>query len=602
VSETPDLRLVGEGPAAAAVEAALDDCDGVAGTVRRVDADALVGADLGVAVGRIDGATLRATTAATDAGTPVVGVEIGGVGGRPVAGVDAAALGLSGVCYDCVQTRVTGAGPETDDGDVDPAAARLAGAVAGRSAVARLRGESSPLFPRTPDGDPLGGVVEVPHATRRVLPVPGCVCDDGRRFSPDTFALTERDRDLAVAVERAELALDERVGPLSTVGELESFPVPYYVAALSETDTLSDVSGPRRAGGAGAGWNRALMRALGEGLERYAAAVYRTEALHEAPPATIPATVGPDAFVRPDDAEAVDPDAPIEWIGAVDLAARLSGEGGPEGRGEDDHLVSVPAEAALFPPPSRRHLQQVTTGLGLGSDPVDAVLSGLTEVIERDAAMLSWYSTYEPLALAVDDERYETLARRARSEDLQVTALLVTVDIDVPVVVAAVHRDEWPCFAVGTDAAVDPTAAARTALTEALQSWTELRSMGPEQAREEPTAIARYADDPGPARRLLDADGPVPADSVADEPPESPRVALSGLIDRLGATDLRPYVVPLTPRDVERAGFTAVRVLVPGAQPLFVDVDSPVFGERATRVPAELGFEPRLDRSAHPFP
>jgi ribosomal protein S12 methylthiotransferase accessory factor len=31
-------------------------------------------------------------------------------------------------------------------------------------------------------------------------------------------------------------------------------------------------------------------------------------------------------------------------------------------------------------------------------------------------------------------------------------------------------------------------------------------------------------------------------------------------------------------------------------------VDDPVFGERASEAPRELGFEPRLDRAFHPYP
>ncbi len=592
--ETHDVRLAGEGPAVEAVAAALGDVDAAP---TRTDVADLPGADLGVAVGRVGGEVLPATTAATAAGTPVVAVEVGGVGGHRVAGVDAAVLGLSsaGACYDCVRTRVAAAEPETTgDEHPDPPTERLVGATAGQAAAARVRGEHTPVFPRTPDGDPLGGVVEVPHATRRVLPVPDCSCDDGERFAG--LAPTDTNEvELAAAVERAETALDRRVGPVAEIGEVESFPVPYYMARLSATEQFSDASARRRAAGVDPDWNRALMRALGESLERYAAAVYRTTDLHRAPPSTVQNAVGPGEFVRPDDARAVDPTEPIEWVVGVDLAARLSDDAA---NAED--LVYLPAEAALFPPPTERYLRPVTTGLGLGTDPAGAVRSGLTEVIERDAAMLSWYSTFEPLGLAVDDDGYETLVRRARSENLSVTALLVTVDVDVPVVVAAVHREnEWPRLAVGTDAALDPATAAREALTEALQNWTELRSMGREAAGEEPTAIARYAEDPGPARRLLDADR-VPAESVADPPPEER--ALSTLVERVTDAGLQPYAVGLTPRDVERAGFTAVRVVVPGAQPLFVDVDRPVFGERAAEVPTELGFEPRPDGPAHPFP
>jgi len=595
VVETHDVRLAGGGPAAEAVVAALED---VGVTPARVDTTDLVGADLGIVVGTVGDETLSATTTVTDA-VPVVAVETGGVGGHRVSGVEAAVLGLgAGACYDCVRTRVAAAEPAvetgTDDSTDEPVPAparRLAGATAGRAAVARLRGEPTPVFPSTPDGDPLGGVVEVPHATRRVLPVPGCSCDGGGRFR--ALDLEESGtRDTAAAVERAELALDERVGPVAEVGELESFPVPYYMARLSATEAFSDAEVRRRAAGVDPDWNRALMRALGEALERYAAAVYRAEDVHRAPLSAVPNAVGPGEFVRPDDAPAVDATEPLEWVVGVNLAARLGVE---DGAGGDDR-VSLPAEAALFPPPTERHLRPVTTGLGLGNGPAEAVRSGLTEVVERDAAMLSWYSTFEPLGLAVEDDAYETLVRRARSEDLSVSAVLVTVDVDVPVVVAAVHREEWPRLAVGTDADLDPTAAARGALTEALQNWTELRSMGRSEAGEEPTAIARYAADPGPVRRLLDADR-VPADSVADT-----AGGLSTLVERVTDAGLRPYAVDLTTRDLERAGFAAVRVVVPGAQPLFVDVDSPVFGERAERVPAELGFEPRLDGPAHPFP
>jgi ribosomal protein S12 methylthiotransferase accessory factor len=597
--DDPGVVVAGTGPAVEAVEAALSDVTDT-GAVRRADpegVDADTDADLAVVVDDAGGDGLRATTAVTAAGTPVVGVERGGVGGRPVAGVEAAVLGLSraGVCYDCLRTRVTAGEPETGDGTVAPGTARFAGAVAGRAAVAHRQGASTPVFPETPDGDALGGVVEVPHATRRVLPVPGCSCDGGDRFRG--LDLAETDRDLEATVERAELALDERVGPVASVGEVESFPVPYYMATLASTAGFSDAEATRRTAGVDPDWNRALMRALGEGLERYAAGVYRGSDLARAPPAAVPEAVGPGAFVRPDDTPAVDPESPIRWVAGVDLAAGR-GDTDADGRG-----VYLPAEAALFPPPTERYLRPVSTGLGLGRDTVGAVLSGLTEVVERDATMLSWYSTFEPLELAVEDETYETLARRARSEGLSTTALLVTVDVDVPVVVAAVHREgEWPRFAAGAAAAVDPTAAARDALTEALQNWTELRSMGRSAAGEESTAIARYAETPGPARRWLDADGPVPADSVADDPPADRSAALNRVLDRLAAAGCEAYAVDLTTRDVARAGFSAVRVVVPDAQPLFVDVDQPFFGERAERVPTELGFETRFDGPPHPFP
>jgi len=107
----------------------------------------------------------------------------------------------------------------------------------------------------------------------------------------------------------------------------------------------------------------------------------------------------------------------------------------------------LPAELVVFPPPERTIRPSITTGLGLGNGGVDALCSGLYEVIERDATMLSWYSTYEPMGLAVDNEDYRTLKNRAKSEGLSTTALLCTQDVDVPVVAACVHRrGAWAPF------------------------------------------------------------------------------------------------------------------------------------------------------------
>jgi ribosomal protein S12 methylthiotransferase accessory factor len=297
--------------------------------------------------------------------------------------------------------------------------------------------------------------------------------------------------------------------------------------------------------------------------------------------------VGPSAFVRPEGWTEPSPDEEVAWVEGRDLHAGDS--------------VSLPAEFVRFPPPEVRHRPSITTGLGLGSSSVEALLSGCYEVIERDATMLSWYSTFEPLALTVESERFETLRSRARAEDLDVTALLVTQDVDVPVVAVAVHRESgWPRFAVGSDADLDPAAAAASALAEALQNWMELRSMGEDDAADADGAIGRYADFPDPAREFLDAETAIPAASVGPAEPMDGEAELAAVLDRLADADLSACAARLTTRDVEALGFEAVRVLVPEAQPLFTG--EPFFGERASEVPAELGFEARLDREHHPYP
>ncbi|WP_276271901.1 YcaO-like family protein [Haloarcula litorea] len=567
------VELVGTGPAADAVRAALAETS--AETVERGEPLPDDRPDLSVVVdGTGSEVFRRADRRAAATATPWVAVELGGVGGVPVTEAAVAGFAPGTACYDCLRTRVRANVDETANRPETPDAGtrRFAGAVAGRRIEQALTGE----------GALAGSVVELPYTERRVLPVPGCDCDDGGRGWRLQGRAADHEAD---ALARAEGGLDERVGVVGEVGEAESFPAPYYLASLSDTGGFSDATASPQAAGVAVDWDTAFMKALGESYERYAAGVYRTADLRRGTADDVDGAVSPSAFVAPDGA--ADAGEPLHWAPAERLE-----------KGEQRWL---PASVILYPPPERAVRPPVTTGLGLGSTEREALLSGLTEVIERDAAMLSWYSTVDPLGIAVEDsERFDTLRRRARSEDLDVTTLLLTQDVDVPVVAVALERDEWPRFALGSAADLDPEAAAVGALEEALQNWMELRGMGREEAAEADGAIGRYAREPGPATALTEPETTVPLSSVGPDSVPEGAAALSALVDRAVEAGLSPYATRLTTRDLEQMGFEAVRVCCPTAQPLFFG--DAYFGERARRVPADLGYEARLDRPHHPFP
>ncbi|AUV82388.1 bacteriocin biosynthesis protein SagD [Salinigranum rubrum] len=566
-----NVGLVGTGPAADAARAAFEDIDATVTT----DADALSGTDLTVVVAP---AGAEQFTRADDVCDRLVACEVGGVGGHALEGVDAAVSVFTpdSARFSDLSLRVASTVDDSDSRPTgDRSAVRFAGAVAGRRAVRLLAGE------------PIGGtVVEIPGAERRFLPVP-----DGSRDR--TLDRSWRSVPLDDALDRAERAMDDRVGLLTQVGERESFPIPYYLAGTADTTTYSDARAAAFAAGADPDWDRAFMKALGEGLERYCAGVYRYSEFVVAPETNRARPVSPARFARPDGYRQVDREERIAWVEGEHLAT-----------GEQ---VSLPAEFVHYPPPDERHKPAITTGLGLGNSGAEALLSGLYEVVERDATMLAWYSTFDPLGLDVDDDRFETLVKRARAEELDVTPLLVTQDVDVPVVAVAVHRDPeresdeaWPRFAMGSGADLDPVAAARSALAEALQNWMELRSMGPERAADEKAAIGDYAEFPSHARRFVECDATVPAASVGPDPLPEGEAELAAAVDRVTDAGLDAYAARTTTRDVAELGFEAVRVLIPEAQPLFTG--EPFFTERAETVPEELGFEPRLDREYHPYP
>ncbi len=572
-----DIAVVGPDPASEALRAAFADVDV---NVMTVEPDLLDGFDFAAVVGTAGDGIFRAANAALDRW---VAVEVGGIGGHAFEELDAAVtlFDSESGCYACLRDRVA-ANLDPEDEVAEPrgikSAVRYAGALAGRRAIRYLSGEAI-----------AGTVAEVPGTVREFLPSPGCGCGP----VSEEFQLSHRTVALDHALDRAERAVDERVGVLRNVGERESFPLPYYVAATADTSPFSDARCAEFAAGVAPDWDTAFMKALGEGLERYAAGVYRTDGFREAPSEALEVSVSVDRFVRPDTHPTPAPTDAIRWVRGREL-----------GTGDQAWL---PAEFVVFPPPTERYAPAITTGLGLGNSTIEAVLAGLYETIERDAIMLAWYSTFDPLGLEVTNSTYQTVAARARSEGLTATALLVTQDVDVPVVAAAVHRDaDWPRFAAGSAADLDPGTAAADALTEALQNWIELRAMGPEQATDEEGAIGEHASFSSSAREFFTPDATVSAESVGGNAPDESDEPLSGtdeldaVLSRLDATELEAYAARLTTRDLDGLGFEAVRTLVPGAQPLFTG--DPFFGDRLGTVTDSMGFDPRPDRPFHPFP
>lgn len=589
------VHLVGDGPPIEAVRGGLAaaDVETTSGSVGEATADCLP---------VISGATgAEIFSAASDAFTTWVAIESGGIGGVELedVGYSVGTFTAGGGCYRCLGTRVQSCrgtgdspGPPSDGGqdtgavDAGPPAtteatdAWQAGALAAGQAVACRDGTVQ-----------LSSVIELPHTQRQFLPVPGCDClSDGSGLipaEPMSLPLEPIAESLAETVGRAELALDDRVGLITEVGEAHSFPAPYYLATVADTTEFSDGDAPDKAGGVAQDWTPALMKALGEGLERYAAAMYETDQLRRAPPAELDAVVPPAAFAgASNDTPGTDSDEPSHWVEGINL--------------QQETTTWLPAEAVLFPPPSSQYLPSITTGLGLGRGSAGAVHAGLFEVIERDATMLSWYSTFEPVALDIDDTHYQHLARRARAEDLTVTPLLVTQDLDVPVVTVALSREEWPRFAVGASADLDPATAATDALAEALQNWMELRATGPDRARSTHGNVATYAATPGEAAAFADVEQSIDAAAIAPEASVATDAAVEEACTMVDDAGLTAYAVRLTPPDLAAIGFEATRVLVPGAQPLQRSDVS--FGERARTVPETLGYDPRLDGPSHPYP
>lgn len=363
----------------------------------------------------------------------------------------------------------------------------------------------------------------------------------------------------------------------------------------------------------GAGWcaDDARGASEGEALERWEARPAPSDRLVRAAFAAWPRpeeAIAPEAWVGFHPAQLAAPGFPfapftatteVDWV-----RFRRLPDGAP---------VYVPADQAYMSPGPGGHHQVapgISTGLVAGPSAAPLVRRGLQEVLERDAVVGAWWGAY-PLEELEQDAVFASLgegaARRLRRPNLLWRFFRVASPWTVHVTMATLEGEdlEGPCFSIGSACRASRGASLEKAALEAVQGRHYARylrgqrraplappltdfpdhavfySLHPERLAETPLARAAPAAEPlgAEAGRLED---------------------LAGLVAELGPA--HPVLFrDMTPRALACLwpGWAALRVLVPGMQPLYGDdrlapLGGPLWGARD---PGDLARLP-----PHPFP
>jgi ribosomal protein S12 methylthiotransferase accessory factor len=372
-------------------------------------------------------------------------------------------------------------------------------------------------------------------------------------------------------------------------------------------------------GAAGYTKEQARLGALGELVERYSAAIFDSRDLVFASEDELGSDArGLAAFGDVDPSARALADFPlppwrrdtkVHWVEAQSLTSGAK-------RFVPANLVYVP-----WTPGDGRQvfLPAYSTGQACHTDRDRAVLSGLCEVVERDAFMISWLRKLElPEVRYLEDPELSELYRRHFAGcPLRMRVFDMTLDIELPSMICfAEGRSNGKAFlAVG--AATRPTAreATRKALLEAAQTatwchhlmhdrseWQPLRDGS--NLREFEHHVRLYCD-PGMRSELAFLLEGVRTAPPRPEPSTVP--SLAGCIERVAARGLEPLVVDLAPRAIRSLGFHVVKVLIPGAVPLTADSRFPqTSSHRLVEAPRRAGYrvDPgrALNPAPHPFP
>jgi ribosomal protein S12 methylthiotransferase accessory factor len=388
---------------------------------------------------------------------------------------------------------------------------------------------------------------------------------------------------------------------------LDRAPAVHYAAAVP---AQRHVSGARQvAEGAGASNDprRATVKALGESLERYAAAFPATAAVHAAAGELTGHRLDPGGLLlysaeqyaapgfpyRP-----AAPDLPLGW----EAGRRL-------GRTE---RCWVPAGLTRLPhrraPGEARLAKETSTGLAAAVSASRATVSAVLELVERHAFMKLWrYGDRSALIEqgSVHDPDVRSLLARVRQAGYRCSLLRVGDYGRVSVVLAfAVPEDRRPpLFALGAGTACCDLHAARSAVEElCLNIYGLLRLI--EQGQEPGlTTLAGqsllFAVDETAAAEAREAlEESVTARTRARGGPRCPSLGpgeLTATLDPLTGPDSPVCVVDVTPSDLRLIGVHVHRAVAPGL--LLLEHDSSARFEAA-----DLRHGPPVRTGAHPFP
>jgi len=400
----------------------------------------------------------------------------------------------------------------------------------------------------------------------------------------------------------------------------------HYAGQACNTEAFSCQRNFSTTGGAASDPERAMAKAIGEAVERYCAALYHMEDLPlVASESALFPHVAPEEFALYSKEQYVQSGfpwvpftaaTPVRWTSAVDLTT-----------GQDCY---VPAAMVFVPYAFYRGsgdspiTQPISTGLACHCSPSEAALSGVCEVIERDAFTITWQAKLGMPQIRVEtlsDAGYD-LVQRFECTGSSVVLLNITMEHRIPTILSILRSSspEEPALVFAAAAALDPERAVCNALEELAHTRRYSKQIKSLMQRLVPEAdFTNVVDQLDHLNMYCDHANLQLADFIFASPQRidfnmvdnfstgDSEKDLETVISRVQSVGHRILVSDLTTPDVRDVGLTVVRALIPGFHPLFMGHRIRALGgSRLSEVPQKL-CHPRLPPSGdnpapHPYP
>jgi ribosomal protein S12 methylthiotransferase accessory factor len=384
-----------------------------------------------------------------------------------------------------------------------------------------------------------------------------------------------------------------------------------YQATLSNFDFRNAPQSERMTSGKGLTAVESERGAIVEALERYCAVQRRPGALAHGPASALDApAIRPEEFVLYSDRQYASPD--LRYVRPDEEAELTWVRGSLLGSGEQVYAPASLVYMGFGGAGGREFFTHTNTnGLAGGQDLRSAALSGIYELVERDAFLIAWLARVPAprIDFAAGSGIAVEIRRHYARFQIEILAFDLTTDLGIPAVLAVGfdRSGSQPAAAVGLGCDLDPRAALDRAAMEVVQARTGLvpRFRGGQV----PAPIERYED----VRTLEDHAGlaanPVhlpefaflldggPPRKLAELPnlrQNSVEANLALCRERLEAAGCTVAFVDLTMPDLAPFPVRIVRAIATGLQPIYFGFgEERLGGSRVFAVPRLLGHTTR---------
>lgn len=385
-------------------------------------------------------------------------------------------------------------------------------------------------------------------------------------------------------LDNAYLLVDPKFGVIQEIKE--EIETPNYTKAysfscyLTNTSAFSDAANFNKSNAIAFEPERAKIKAIGEALERYAAAIYRKEDFitgtwtNLSEEYSVPRLFLPDYNpLNTNNLVPFNDNLNLQWTKCNDMVRNKQ--------------TLIPASLVYLPYLKSineyNFAQNTSTGLAFHTNLENAILNATCEIVERDAYMLHWYTNrpfkkinYKTLPKTI--QNYMDLFKINMGYECEL--FFLDSNFGIPVIIAALisMNPVLPKFVIAASCKFEVEEAMLSALEEleqcrryAIYHWkrTDIE-LTKEQVKKHEHHIIFWSDYRNYllVRSFFEDGDNIHFEDIMPNPPASDDQKRAYLIQKIKELDYDLFIADITPIDLKTLGYSVVRAWIPQACPL----------------------------------